>query len=170
VPVQPKTIVYLRPDTIGDLILFTPALGLFMAEWPKARHVVVVREGYESLAPLFPKGLEWLVVHLNPFKQRPSECRMALESLQGALEGIRPDLILAPTLNRTWLEVAVAAHFEGVRSAVLGNAAVDPNFAESLRLDLRVDPAKAFKETVDADRFLGEVESQHRFAEQLIGR
>ncbi len=169
-PVQPKTIVYLRPDTIGDLILFTPALGLFMAEWPKARHVVVVREGYESLAPLFPKGLEWLVVHLNPFKQRPSECRMALESLQGALEGIRPDLILAPTLNRTWLEVAVAAHFADVRSAVLGNAAVDPNFAESLRLDLGIDPAKAFRETVEADRSLGEVESQHRFAEQLIGR
>ena len=44
-PASPKTIVYLRPDTIGDLILFTPALRLFMAEWPKARHVIVVRRG-----------------------------------------------------------------------------------------------------------------------------
>ena len=100
-PVQPKTIVYLRPDTIGDLILFTPALGLLMAEWPKARHVVVVREGYESIAPLFPKGVEWQVVRLNPFKQRPSECRAALGALLAALDGIKPDLILAPTLNRT---------------------------------------------------------------------
>ena len=169
-PVQPKTIVYLRPDTIGDLILFTPALGLFMAEWPKARHVVVIREGYESLAPLFPKNLEWQVARLNPFRQRPSECRNELRGLLGILEGIHPDLILAPTLNRTWLEVAVAAHFVDVRSAVLGTAAVDLNFAESLRLDLGIDPAKAFKETVDADRAAGEVESQHRFAETLIGR
>jgi hypothetical protein len=81
VPVQPKTIVYLRPDTIGDLILFTPALGLFMAEWPKARHVVVVREGYESLAPLFLKDLDWKVARLNPFRQRPAQCREALSSL-----------------------------------------------------------------------------------------
>jgi ADP-heptose:LPS heptosyltransferase len=66
VPVQPKTIVYLRPDTIGDLILFTPALSLFMAEWPKARHVIVVRDGYENLSSLFPKTLEWKIARINP--------------------------------------------------------------------------------------------------------
>jgi ADP-heptose:LPS heptosyltransferase len=170
VPVQPKTIVYLRPDTIGDLILFTPALALFMAEWPKARHVVVVRRGYDDLAPLFPKGLEWLVAGLNPFKQRPSECRDALAALEAALKGMEPDLILAPTPNRTWLEVAVAAHFAGVRSVALGTASVDVNFAESLKLDLGVDAAKSFTETVESDRSSGEVESQHRFAEHLIGR
>ncbi len=166
-PDSPKTIVYLRPDTIGDLVLFTPALGLLMAEWPKARHVIVVREGYESIAPLFPKGVEWQVARLNPFKQRPSECRKALGALFATLDGIKPDLILAPTLNRTWLEVAVAAHFKDVRSVALGDAAVDPIFAESLRLDLGVDSAKTFKETVPSDKSEGEVQGQHRFAESL---
>jgi ADP-heptose:LPS heptosyltransferase/GT2 family glycosyltransferase len=170
VPEQPKTIVYLRPDTIGDLILFTPALALFMAEWPKARHVIVIRDGYESLAPLFPQELEWKVVGLNPFRQRPSECRKALAALHAALDALKPDLILAPTVNRTWLEVAVAAHFAKVRSVVLGSGTVDPNFTESLRIDLGVDPAKAFTETVVSDETLDEVESQHRFAEHLIGR
>ena len=169
-PVQPKSIVYLRPDTIGDLILFTPALGLFMAEWPKARHIIVVREGYESLAPLFPKALEWMVARLNPFKRRPSECRRELSELLGELAALGPELILAPTLNRTWLEIAVAAHFANVRSAVLGGADVDPIFAAALRLDLSVDPASSFKETVAADRSSGDVESQHRFAEKVIGR
>ena len=169
-PVTPKTIVYIRPDTIGDLVLFTPALGLFLAEWPEARHVIVVRQGYESLAPLFPKALEWKVARLNPFKQRPSECRPELERLMADLEGLRPDLILAPTLNRTWLEIAVAAHFSKVRSAVLGGADVDPIFAASLRLDLGVDPAAAFKETVASEKGEGDVDSQHRFAETLAGR
>ncbi|HEY5080042.1 MAG TPA: glycosyltransferase family 9 protein [Opitutaceae bacterium] len=169
-PAQPKTIVYLRPDTIGDLILFTPALGLFMEEWPKARHVLVVREGYESLSALFPKALEWKVARLNPFRQRPSECRAQLASLLGDLAALDPGLILAPTLNRTWLEIAVAAHFKGVRSAVLGGADVDPLFAASLRLDLGVDPASAFGETVPSDKASGDVENQHRFAEKLIGR
>jgi hypothetical protein len=170
VPVQPKTIVYLRPDTIGDLILFTPALGLFMAEWPKARHIIVVREGYESLAPLFPAALEWKVARLNPFRQRPSGCRRQLASLLAELAAAAPDLILAPTLNRTWLEIAVAAHFRGIRSVVLGGAEVDPLFAASLRLDLGVDPAAAFGETVASDKSVGDVENQHRFAENLIGR
>jgi ADP-heptose:LPS heptosyltransferase/GT2 family glycosyltransferase/predicted nucleic acid-binding Zn-ribbon protein len=170
VPVSPKTIVYLRPDTIGDLILFTPALGLFMAEWPKARHVIVAREGYENLASLFPKQLEWKIVRLNPFKQRPSECREALFQLFDDLEKVGPDLILAPTLNRTWLEIAVAAHFKDVRSVVLGTAEVDPLFAASLRLDLGVDPDASFAETVPADRTVTDVENQHAFAEKLIGR
>ena len=169
-PVKPKTIVYLRPDTIGDLILFTPALDLFMAEWPDARHVIVVREGYECLAPLFPKALEWKVAHLNPFKQRPSECRGQLAGLLSEIEALAPGLVLAPTLNRTWLELAVASHFKGVRSIVLGGAEVDPIFAASLRLDLGVDPAAAFRETVPSDAGAGDVENQHRFAEEVIGR
>ena len=169
-PVQPKTIVYLRPDTIGDLILFTPALGLFMAEWPKARHVIVVREGYESLAPLFPKALEWKVARLNPFKQRPSECRREFSALLEQLAATSPELILAPALNRTWLEIAVAAHFRNIRSVVLGGAEVDPIFAASLRIDLGVDPAVAFRETVASDKAVGDVENQHRLAENLIGR
>jgi hypothetical protein len=141
-----------------------------MAEWPDSRHVIVVREGYESLAPLFPKGLEWIVAGLNPFKQRPSECRKGLSELWGDLSAMSPDLILAPTLNRTWLEIAVAAHFKGARSVVLGGAEVDPIFAASLRLDLGVDPAASFRETVASDKSVGDVENQHRFAESLIGR
>ena len=169
-PQKPKTLVYLRPDTIGDLILFTPALGLFMAEWPDARHVIVVREGYENLASLFPRTLEWKVARLNPFRQRPSECRRELSALLADLASLGPSLILAPTLNRTWLEIAVASHFKGVRSVVLGGADVDPIFAASLRLDLGVDPAKSFSETVAAEPSLGDVESQHRFAESVIGK
>jgi ADP-heptose:LPS heptosyltransferase len=167
---KPKTLVYLRPDTIGDLVLFTSTLGQLMAEWPDARHVLVIRQGYEGLAPLFPKALEWKVAWLNPFKQRPSECRKELTTLLAELEGMSPDLILAPTLNRTWLEIAVAAHFRGVRSVVLGGANVDPIFAASLKIDLGVDPAAAFKETVAADPAAGDVENQQAFAEYLVGR
>ena len=169
-PETPKTIVYLRPDTIGDLILFTPALSLFMAEWPTARHVLVIREGYENLAPLFPKGLEWKVAHLNPFKKRPSECRSELAALFADLESLSPSLILAPTLNRTWLEIAVASHFNGTRSIVMGGAEVDPLFAASLRLDLGVDPGSAFNETVPTEKAATDVEIQHRFAERVIGK
>jgi ADP-heptose:LPS heptosyltransferase len=166
---SPKTIVYVRPDSIGDLILFTSALGALMAEWPKARHVLVVRKGYESLKPLFPASLEWLVAGLNPFKKRPGECRGELAALLADVGKLVPDLILAPTLNRTWLEIAVAAHFPAVRSVVLGRADIDPIFASALRLDLGIDPSKAFKEIVPAEASATDVENQHRMVEYLLG-
>lgn len=169
-PELPKTVVYLRPDTIGDLVLFTSALRHFVREWPEARHLIVAREGYEDLAALYPRGVDWRFARLNPFKQRPAECRKELAQLLDSLEAVSPDLILAPTLNRTWLEIAVASHFRSVRSVVLGGAEVDPIFAAALRLDLDVDVFKSFSDRVDANLAKGDFDNQHHFAECVLGR
>lgn len=169
-PVTPKSIVYLRPDTIGDLIIFASALAELQAAWPDARHTLVVRAGYETLAPLFPPSLHWHVARLNPFKQKPSECRAELTALLGEIEALAPDLVLAPTLNRTWLEAAVAAHFPKVRSVMLGAQDVDPIFTAALRLDLGVEVATAFSETVPAAAHTTDWENQHRLVDHLLAR
>ena len=169
-PETPKSIVYLRPDTIGDLIIFTSALAELQAAWPNARHTFVVRSGYETLAPLFPTSLGWHVAHLNPFKQKPSACRAELTTLLDEIEALRPDLIVAPTLNRTWLEAAVAAHFPKIRSVVLGTQDVDPIFAAALRLELGVEVATAFTQKVPADAKTTDWENQHRLVDHLLGR
>jgi ADP-heptose:LPS heptosyltransferase/GT2 family glycosyltransferase len=170
VSVSPKTVLYLRPDTIGDIVLFTPTLEVLMAEWPQARHVILVRRGYEALAPLFPPELDWLVTDLNPFKQRPLENRPDLESLISRLEALEPDLIIAPTLNRTWLELAVADHFKDSRSVALGHSGVDPIFAASLKLDLGIASESPFKEAVRIDPSATDVENQRHLVEALLGR
>ncbi|HEX3728830.1 MAG TPA: glycosyltransferase family 9 protein, partial [Opitutaceae bacterium] len=166
---QPQSIVSIRPDTIGDLVIYSSALAALRSAWPKARHTVVVRAGYEALAPLFPSWVEWQIAAFNPFRQKPSECRRELDGLLAALERAQPDLILAPTLNRTWLEAAVAAHFPKVRSLALGDSAVDPLFAAALRIDLGVDAAKAFREIVPAQPDLRDWENQHRLVEKTLG-
>ncbi len=164
-----QSVVYIRPDTIGDLVVFLPALMRLMAAWPKARHILVVRPGYEELAPLFPAGLTWQVTPINPFSRRPSECRHELAALEWALEQLAPDLILASALNRTWLEAAVATHFPHVRSVVLGRASVDPIFETALRIDLGVDEKAAFAESVSVDEKERDWENQHRFVDNLLG-
>ena len=169
-PAKPQSVVHIRPDTIGDLVIFLPALARLQAAWPEARHTLLVRPGYEALAPLFPAGLQWKVAAINPFKQRPSECRKELGALFQDLEKLRPDLILASAMNRTWLEAAVAAHFPKVRSVVLGQAAVDPIFATALRIDLGVEEKKAFRETVPMDENERDWENQHRFIDHLLGQ
>jgi ADP-heptose:LPS heptosyltransferase/predicted nucleic acid-binding Zn-ribbon protein len=164
----PQSIVYLRPDTIGDLVIFSSALAQLQAAWPKARHTIVVRPGYETLAPLFSPALVWQLARFNPFAQKPSACRGELTSLLGELEKLSPDLILAPTHNRTWLEVAVAAHFPKARRVALGARDVDPIFATALRLELGVSAATAFGETVPADERETDWENQHRLVDHLL--
>jgi ADP-heptose:LPS heptosyltransferase/GT2 family glycosyltransferase len=169
VPVQPKSIVYIRPDTIGDLVIFTSALAQLKAAWPDARHTLVVRPGYDALAPLFPRGIEWLVAPLNPFKQKPGECRREFDALLAQIKTLAPDIVVAAALNRTWLEAAVSAQFPTARRVSLGSNAIDPLFANALRLDCGVDAETAFDECVTVDGPARDWEHNHLLVDRLVG-
>lgn len=167
---QPKSIVYLRPDTIGDLVIFSSALTQLRLAWPKARHTLLVRQGYEGLAPLFSPEFHWQIARFNPFARKPSECRAELAALLAELDKLAPDVIVAGTINRTWLDVAVAAHFPQARRVVLGSQTVDPLFAADLRLELGVEVDRAFSETVAIRENARDWENNHRLADHLAGR
>jgi ADP-heptose:LPS heptosyltransferase/GT2 family glycosyltransferase len=171
VPEQLQSIVHLRPDTIGDLVIYSSALRALMEATPGARHTVVVRPGYEALAPLFPSGIHWVVAEFNPFKQTPAQARPELERLLEQVGAQAPDTILASTLNRTWLEVAVAARFTAARRIALGTTEVDPLFAAALRIDLGIEnTAAVFDEIVPADFTQRDWESNHRFVDHVAGK
>jgi len=169
VPAAPQSVIYIRPDTIGDLVIFSSALAQLRAAWPRARHTLLVRPGYETVAPLFPGGLEWRVAPINPFTQKPAACRQELAAVLTGLEELRPDVIVAANLSRTWLEAAVAAHFPAARRVSLGGRAVDPLFATALRLELGIDAASAFPEVVAVDEQQREWENNHELVDQLVG-
>lgn len=169
-PDLPKSIVYIRPDTIGDLVIFTSALAQLQTAWPDARHTLLVRPGYEALAPLFPANLHWEVAPINPFTEQPGASRPKLARVLSSLEKLAPDILVAATLNRTWLESAIAAHFPRARRVALGRGAVDPLFANRLKLELGVDPAAAFNEIVEAQESALDWENNHRLADALAGR
>lgn len=151
-------------------MIYSSAMEVLQAAWPQARHVLLVRPGYERLAPLFPPGTEWRIAPFNPFRQKPSECRAQLDALCAELASLGPDLILAPALNRTWLETAIAARFPRVRSVALGASEVDPLFAAALRLELGVDAAGAFQERVPIEGGERDWANQHRLVDHLLGR
>jgi ADP-heptose:LPS heptosyltransferase len=167
---QPKSIVYLRPDTIGDLVLFSAALAELKERWPAARHTVVVRLGYEALAEWLPAGIEWLTTSVNPFRAGPREAAPALADTLAELESRAPDVIVAATLTRTWFEAAVAAHFPASRRVALGRAAVDPLFATALRLERGVAAPTAFTEWVEVDPLDRDWANTSRLVTALTGR
>jgi ADP-heptose:LPS heptosyltransferase/GT2 family glycosyltransferase len=167
---QPKSIVYIRPDTIGDLVIFSSALAELQNAWPEARHTLVVRRGYETLAPLFSPALKWLVAPINPFTEKPGACREALAATLESIRALEPDLILAPTLNRTWLEAAIGNHFPQARRVALGAGAVDPLFVNTLKLELGIDPVAALGEIVAADPAARDWENNHKLVDHLLQR
>ena len=170
VPTTPKNILYIRADSFGDLILFAPALSALMQAWPKAKHTLLVRRGYESLAPLFSPSINWQAVSLNPFQQSPAEAREGLKIILNQLAKDPPDLIVAPTFHRTWLEVAIAAHFPACRRIALGGEAVDPLFTTALELELGIKAGDIFKEIVVADAQVQEWENNFLIVDHLLGR
>jgi len=170
VPATPKNILYVRADSFGDLILFTPALERLIKSWPSATHTLLVRPGYDSLKPLFPAGLRWQVARVNPYKDSPAAAREALQGLLTELEANPPDLIVAASLTRTWLEVAIAARFPQARRVALGHGAVDPLFARALELELGVAATTAFSETVETGADALDWENNHRLADHLLGQ
>ena len=168
-PAAPKSILYLRPDTFGDLIIFSGALNLLLEEWPNAHHTLVVRPGYETLAPLFPSALHWEVSPINPYTDSPHAVRPVFEGLIERLSKLDPDLVVAPNLNRTWIETAVASRFPRARRVSLGDRAVDPHFAEVLKGEMGIGAKEAFSETVPVDEDRRDWENNHRLVEQLVG-
>lgn len=164
----PNRVLYIRPDTIGDLVIFSSALAQLQLAWPETRHTLLVRPGYDSLAPLFPATLHWQVAPINPFARRPGEVRPALARLFDDLERAPPDLIVAPALNRTWLEAAVAAHFPAARHVALGRRNVGPHFSTALALDLGVESSTVFEEVVPADERKFDWDNNHRIVDHLL--
>jgi ADP-heptose:LPS heptosyltransferase/GT2 family glycosyltransferase len=170
VPQSPKNVLYVRADSFGDMVLFAPALSQLIKAWPGARHTLLVRPGYDSLKPLFPAETDWKTAAVNPFKDSPAAARTALKTLLTELEANPPDLIVAATLSRTWLEAAIAARFPQARRVALGHGAVNPLFAMALALELGVKSSAVFPEIVETDPLALDWENNFRLADHLLGR
>lgn len=166
----PKNILYVRPDTFGDLVIFAPALDQLMTAWPQARHTLLVRPGYDTLAPLFPDAVRWQAAAINPFKDAPDAARPELEQLFASLAVNPPDLIVAATLNRTWLEVALAARFPQARRIALGAGEIDPLFANAAHIAFGVTTREVYPEVVAVDESAQEWENNFRLVDHLLGR
>ena len=117
---QYRNILIPRFDTFGDIVLLQGFLSALLDLLPEARVTLLVREGYDQLAELFPDRLIWKTTRINPYKEAadPSEARLLLEELDAETY----DLVLTTTYDRTWLDDLVAAKLAPSRRVALGKS------------------------------------------------
>jgi ADP-heptose:LPS heptosyltransferase/GT2 family glycosyltransferase len=170
VSAAPRTALFVRPDTLGDLILFAPTLRCLQAAWPQTRLVVVIRRAYLELARLLASGVEWITTPIDPFAQGPADVTAELAALRSTVTALAPELVVAACPRRNWLETALAAAVPSARRIALSSTEEDPFFGTQLRLQLGTTSATAFPETVDFSAHAQDWQRNYCLADHLLGR
>lgn len=166
----PRAVLLLKTDTLGDLVLFAPALRALRDAWPAARLCVLIRQAYADLAPLLAPRIEWLTTTIDPFKQGPQDAATELARLRDVLTGLAPEVIAAATSRRNWLEAALAASAPAARRVALGTAETDPFFSVQLRQLHQLDAATAFAEHVTFPPDAPDWQRNFHLADALLSR
>ena len=168
--VAPAVALLLKLDTLGDLVLFAPALGALRAAWPATRLCVLIRRPYVDLAALLAPGIEFFPTTFDPFAQGPAADDVELTRLRRLVESLHPDLVAAATSRRNWLEVALAAVAPAARHVALGADANDEFFSTQLRVQLQLDATQVFPEQVAVPTDEPDAQRNLRLASALLGR
>ncbi|MFM9078857.1 MAG: hypothetical protein ACKOTE_01770, partial [Opitutaceae bacterium] len=143
------SLLVIKADTLGDLVLFTPAVRALRANLPGARIGVVVREAYLDLGALIEPGEEWIGTSLDPFTEGPEARRDELARVRDAAAGIGAKLVIAASSRRNWLETVLAADARTARRFAFASDD-DAFFATQLRVALGVDATGLFEEVAPA--------------------
>jgi ADP-heptose:LPS heptosyltransferase/GT2 family glycosyltransferase len=174
----PHHVLLLKVDTLGDLVLFAPALRALAAGWPATRFHVLIRAAYAELAPLLAgaaaPNLAWLTTGIDPFAQGPAQCAAETGRLLAQVRALAPEVIVAATSRRNWLEALLAQSAppagQPPRRLALGHDAVDPFFNVQLRLADGVSGADAFPERIGFPAEEADWQRNFRLVDALLGR
>lgn len=163
------SLLVIKADTLGDLMVFTPTIRALRAGLPGTRIGVVVREAYLDLGPLIEPGVEWIGTSLDPFTEGPEARRDELARVRTAASGISPRLVIAASSRRNWLETVLAADAKDARRIAFASED-DAFFATQLRVALGVEAAGLFEEIPPAPAEEPDWRRNLRLASAALGR
>ena len=163
-----KNILIPRFDTFGDIVLLQGFIKALLDFLPDARITLLVRDGYDQLAELFPDRLIWKTTRNNPYKGGPDPAKVSLVLKE--LSGNLYDLVLFTTYNRTWLDDLVAAKLTVAHRVALGESADMPDYLARILPDLGIETAScSYDEFVSVEERTHETEKYQILSEKLTG-
>ena len=167
---MPERFLFIRPDTYGDIVLFEPVLRLLRRYKPDCEIFILVRKGYLDIAPMISQDIQWLTVDANPYKMSPTECCDELKQLKLSLDAIEPGIVVAPLINKTWLEIVVASWYPKARKVALGDVVLDVCTVDLLNKYLQIDTKTIFTETIRISENITEWENNLLLASGLCNQ
>ena len=167
---SPNTALIVRPDTLGDLVLFAPVLRCLREAWPETRLAVVIRRPYLDLAQLLVPGILWITTDLDPFVRGPNAAGKELERLRKAVAVLAPELVVAACPRRNWLDTVLSAAAPSARHVAFASSEEDLFFGAEARLALGPRQAPDLAETAAPAPGERDWERNYGLAEHLLGR
>ena len=167
-PSDPRRILLPRFDTLGDIVLLEGFLESLQELYPQAKLVLLVRKGYESLSPLFPKSIEWMTTDIDPLDTFPDAvpCKKLIHELTTG-EG---EILLATSYNRTWADDLVAARLSGAKRFALGEPPEIPFLYQDLFTQLGLSLDCPYDQFVPVDETHHETEKYEILFKELGGK
>lgn len=166
----PRHAVLLKLDTLGDLVLFSPALTRLRQAWPATRITVLIRSVYGDLARLIDPEIEWLATPIDTFRQGPARVQEEARRLWAEVERRAPDVILAASSRRTWLETYLASAAPSAKTVSFGDDSEDPFYKEQLEGTFGAAFLGSFKESIPALSGLPDWKQNQHFVNTLLGQ
>lgn len=163
----PKSVLFVRSDAYGDLVLFAPALAALKEAWPETKIGMVIKARYLDIRHLLPEGLVLLATDLDPnTESAPDGPRR--DSLTQLIREFSPEILVAPCYEKTWIHRFAAEAAREARRVSLGPAIFDttPCATEGSQTD---GPASfvAYPETIHIEKEVHELEKSRTLVSYL---
>jgi glycosyltransferase involved in cell wall biosynthesis/ADP-heptose:LPS heptosyltransferase len=136
---------------------------------PEACVTLLVREGYDQLAELFPQRLIWKSIRINPYIRAYG--RGEIISLLAELSAGSYDLLLATRYDRTWLDDLIAAKLTSAWRVAIGDVEHVPDYYLEVLEDLGLEsPLCPYDQVIPIEEKTHEPSKYQVFWERLIGK
>lgn len=143
----PGSVLLVRPDTLGDIVLFSAALRALRHAMPGMRLGIVLRSAYADLMPLLAPGVDCITTGIDPFRMSPSQAEREAQELAQRVRDWNADWLVAACPKRTWLDFFLAATVRAPRQSAFASTDPDPYFYGQLLRILPEAASSIFTET-----------------------
>lgn len=162
IPADISTILVPRFDTLGDIVLLEGFVEGLIQRFPHAQITMLVREGYDQLAPLFPAKLNWLTTSLYPYRGFEENDFINIEALLKQICQDPWDLAFFTTYNRTWIDDVLAANLSQTFRIAIGEVREAEPWVSELLFRLNLQTGVPFEHVVWVDEKDHEIEKYQR--------
>ena len=140
-------VLFVKSGSAGDLLLLFPALEWLHSAWPDAEIGLLARQQYADMASILPAGVRYIPIPADEDPKRGLDGAHA-KAISGAVEAFAPDLLVACTYRKTWIEAVAAVAAPDARRISMGPALFDGVTVQKLRTGGFQRPAALYAELV----------------------